>query len=136
LGGVQENFYDEKFNGLDWVKTREKYAKFLPAINNRADLRTLLMDMLGELNASHLGFSTDGEEDATFYKAVSQNVGIVFENENPYVVKYVIKNSISDKADKDIRPGDKLVKVNTDSVVANINRDFYFSNHRWMTKLV
>ncbi|NBB30446.1 S41 family peptidase [Cellulophaga sp. BC115SP] len=125
--GVQENFYDEKFNGLDWVKTREKYAKFLPAINNRADLRTLLMDMLGELNASHLGFSTDGEEDATFYKAVSQNVGIVFENENPYVVKYVIKNSISDKADKDIRPGDKLVKVNTDSVETNINRDFYFS---------
>ncbi len=36
---MEENYYDEKFHGLDWKKTRTYYEQFLPYLNNRADLR-------------------------------------------------------------------------------------------------
>ncbi|MEA5139221.1 S41 family peptidase [Arcicella rigui] len=124
--GVEENFYSENFNGVDWVKMRQKYQQYLPQINTRGDLRTLLVDMLGELNASHTGFSTYGDEDDAYFKTVTLNTGIVFDNENPYQVKYVVKKSPADKAGKDIQAGDKLIKVNGDSLDTNQNRDFYF----------
>jgi tricorn protease len=124
--GVEENFYNETFNGVDWVKMRQKYQQFLPQVNTRADLRILLTDMLGELNASHTGFSTNGDEDDAYFKTVTLNTGIMFDNDNPYQVKYVVKNSVADKAGKDIQPGDKLIKVNDDTISTSQNRDFYF----------
>jgi tricorn protease len=36
---VEENYYDEKFHGLDWQATKKRYAAFIPYLNNRSDLR-------------------------------------------------------------------------------------------------
>ena len=60
---MQENYYDENFHGLDWNKTKTYYKQFLPYVNNRSDLRVLLNDMLGELNSSHQGFSSFGDDE-------------------------------------------------------------------------
>ncbi|MCU0396284.1 MAG: LpqB family beta-propeller domain-containing protein, partial [Chitinophagaceae bacterium] len=48
---MEENFYDDSFRGLDWKAIRSRYAKFLPHVNSRQDIRVLLNDMLGELNS-------------------------------------------------------------------------------------
>ena len=58
---MEEGYYDDKFHGTDWKKTRDYYKQFLPHLNNRADLRIMLNDMLGELNSSHQGFGTFGD---------------------------------------------------------------------------
>lgn len=124
---VEENYYDEKFHGLDWVATRKKYEAFLPKLNNRADLRTLLSDMLGELNSSHQGFSSRGDEENITLSNRTMETGIVFENEDPYKVKYVVKRSNADKKTINIQPGDVLVSVGDEAVDKNTDRNFYFS---------
>jgi len=124
---VEENYYDEKFHGLDWKATRKKYEAFIPYLNNRSDLRTLLSDMLGELNSSHQGFTSNGNEENITLSNRTMETGIVFENTDPYKVKYIIKNSNADKKSIDVKPGDILIKVNDDVVNKDMDRNFYFS---------
>lgn len=52
---LRERFYDAKMHGRNWDKIRAKYEKLLPHVRLKSDLYILIRDMLGELNASHLG---------------------------------------------------------------------------------
>ncbi|MES2004636.1 MAG: S41 family peptidase [Bacteroidota bacterium] len=124
---VEENYYDEKFHGLDWQATRKRYEAFIPKLNNRADLRILLNDMLGELNSSHQGFSTFGDDEAISLSNRTMETGIVFENNDPYKVKYVVKKTNADKKSVDVQTGDVLMKVNDEPVDKNTDRNLYFS---------
>ena len=124
---VQENFYDENFHGVNWNSIKNYYKQFIPNLNNRNDLRVLLNDMLGELNSSHQGFSTTGGEEATGFQNQTMETGIVFENNDPYKVRYIAKRSNADKKGIDIMPGDILVKVNSVTIDKNTDRNFYFT---------
>ncbi|MFW1485188.1 PDZ domain-containing protein, partial [Vibrio parahaemolyticus] len=53
--------------------------------------------------------------------------GILFENKDPYKVKYVLPNTNADKKSIDVKPGDILVKVNDETVDKSIDRNYYFS---------
>lgn len=124
---VEQNFYDEKFHGLDWVATRKKYAAFIPYLNSRSDLRVLLNDMLGELNSSHQGFSTFGDDENISLSNRTMETGILFDNEEPYKVKSIVARTNADKKSIDVRPGDILVKVNDEEVDTKLDRNMYFS---------
>lgn len=125
--GMEEGYYDEKFHGNDWRKTKEYYKQFLSHLNNRADLRTLLNDMLGELNSSHQGFGTFGDDENVPLQNQTMETGILFENDDPYKVKYVVRRSVADRRAVDIKPGDVLVKVNDEQVDKNRDRNYYFT---------
>ncbi|MFZ8499105.1 hypothetical protein ACO1NC_13985, partial [Staphylococcus aureus] len=86
----------EKFHGIDWVATKKKYQAYLPLVNNRSDLRILMNDMLGELNSSHQGFSTFGDDENVALTNRTMETGILFENKDPYKVKYVLPNTNAD----------------------------------------
>lgn len=124
---LQENYYDENFHGRDWNKIRTYYSSFLPYIQSRSDLRRLLGDMLGELNSSHIGFYSNGDEENTFYKFQTMQTGIVFDDSNPYLVKDYIKKSPVDKKGISIKSGDLLTAVNGIPVDPNKNREYYFN---------
>jgi tricorn protease len=124
---LDENYYDEKFHGVDWKKMRDYYGQFLPYLNTRADLRVLLNDMVGELNSSHQGFFSNGDEETVKLSNRTMESGIIFEENDPYRVKYVLKRSAADKQGIDVRPGDELVKVNDMSVDRLMDRNFYFT---------
>ena len=125
---MEENYYDEKFHGLDWKKTKTYYTQFLPYLNNRNDLRVLLNDMLGELNSSHQGFCSFGDDEKTSLSNATMETGIIFENNDPYKVKYVLDGSAADKKDVHLKPGDVLVKVNDETVDPAIDRYYYFTH--------
>ncbi|HNG64237.1 MAG TPA: S41 family peptidase, partial [Ferruginibacter sp.] len=57
----------------------------------------------------------------------TMETGILFEENDPYKVKYVLKRSAADKKGIDIRPGDVLVKVNDVVVDDKTDRNFYFT---------
>ncbi|MEE4197914.1 MAG: S41 family peptidase [Bacteroidales bacterium] len=125
---LAENFYDKDYHGIDWKKTRDYYEQFLPYIRNRENLRKLQIDMLGELNASHLDFRSSGEEQETFYKLKSNETGILFREDDPYMVKQLVKNSPVDLLNIPIKPGDKLIAVNDAKINPLKNRNAFF-NH-------
>lgn len=124
---MEEGYYDAQFHGLDWKKTKDYYKQFLPYLNNRADLRILLNDMLGELNSSHQGFGTFGTDETIVLQNATMETGLIFENEQPYKVKYVARRSVADRKLIDIKPGDVLVKVNDEEVDKNKDRNYYFT---------
>ena len=105
---VEENFYDENFHGLNWSKTKDYYKQFLPYLNTRADIRVMLNDMLGELNSSHQGFGTTGDDETIVLQNQTMETGIIFEEDKPYQVKYIVRRSAADKKAIDIKPGDIL----------------------------
>jgi len=124
---MEQNYYDEKFHGLDWAKTAEEYRKYLPHLNTRADLRVLLNDMFGELNSSHQGFSTSGDDETIALGNRTMETGILFDDQSPFTVHKIVKRSAVDKKGIDIKPGDILVKVNDELVQAGMDRNYYFT---------
>lgn len=126
--GLEENFYDENFHGVDWMKMQQRYAAYLPAVNNRSDLRVLLNDMLGELNSSHLGFNSYGSEERKNLNYATAETGIIFSDEDPYRVDRVVAKSNGAHKGVDIKPGDILVAVNGVRVSKDKDRDFYFTS--------
>jgi tricorn protease len=123
---MQENYYSQDFHGTDWKEIKNRYEKFIPHVTSRDDLRQLLNDMLGELNSSHQGFSSAGEEEETFYNLKTAYTGIIFQSDKPYTVKRVINQSPAHKRNINIREGDILTKVNGKKVDNQRNRETYF----------
>lgn len=124
---IEENFYNETFHGIDWKAVRERYRSYLPFVRSREDFRRMMNDMLGELNSSHMGFITFGEEEQEFHTVETAAIGILFEKENPYVVGHIVNDSPADVTGKDILPGDELVAVNGRQVDQSQNRERYFA---------
>ncbi|HVV54592.1 MAG TPA: hypothetical protein VHC47_04680, partial [Mucilaginibacter sp.] len=76
--GLDENYYDGNFHGTNWQKMHDLYSTYLPYLNDRADLRLLLNDMLGELNSSHQGFYSNGSEEKKTLNYRTMETGIMF----------------------------------------------------------
>ena len=123
---LEQNYYDENFHGRDWPALRDKYAAFLPFVNTRGDLRRLINDLLGELNTSHFGFSSSGEEEDTYYETSTLATGIEFSQSDPYVVDRIVKHSPASQLADPPQPGDRLIGVDGISVNASQNRESYF----------
>lgn len=123
---LEENFYDDDFHGVDWKAMLRRYEVFLPHIRTRENLRLLLNDMLGELNASHMGFSSTGKEEQAFFVYETAETGIVFKPDNPFVVERIITNSHTDLSNPLVLPGDELIAVNGNNVNKAENRNSYF----------
>jgi len=126
-GQMEENFYDETFRGLDWGKIKNRYQAYLPQVNTRQDIRILLNDMLGELNSSHTGFNSFGDDENLQLSNTTVDPGIIFEVDNPFTVKRVVSRGPADKKGISIQPGDVLVKVNGIAVNAAEDRSKYFT---------
>jgi tricorn protease len=126
--GLEENFYDEAFHGVDWLKMQQRYAAYLPFINSRSDLRVMLNDMLGELNSSHMGFNSYGSEERKNLNYVTNETGIIFDRNDPYRVDHLVARSNGLHKGVNIKPGDVLIAVNGMQVDKNKDRDFYFSS--------
>ena len=126
-GTLEQNYYDVNFHGANWPAVRDYYASFLPYVRTRANLRTLITDLLGELNSSHLGFSSNGAEEKKETRIRTYGTGILFDNTSPYKVVGILPDSPADKYEIDVLAGDELVAVNGEKVDKKVNREKYFS---------
>ncbi|MES2645265.1 MAG: S41 family peptidase [Bacteroidota bacterium] len=124
---LETNYYDEKFHGLNWYKTKAAYQKYIPFLNTRNDLRTLMNDMLGELNSSHTGFSSYGDDERSTLTNATMETGIIFETQNPFKVKSVLYGTAADKVNVDVKSGDILKKINGIAIDTSIDRYYYFT---------
>ena len=126
--GMEENFYNENFHGQNWQKLRDQYATYLPYVSSRANLRLIFNDMLGELNTSHFGFNSSGNEEDIYHGSKTLATGIIFENNSPFIVNRIVKQGPTDYSDINIKKGDQLVAVNGLKINDTENREFYFSS--------
>jgi C-terminal processing protease CtpA/Prc/Tol biopolymer transport system component len=57
-------FYDPGFHGHDWAATLEKWLPLVMAASSREDYGEMMNWMLGEMNASHMGYYSFGSSSA------------------------------------------------------------------------
>jgi carboxyl-terminal processing protease len=58
---VNDNFFDPKFNGVNWVAMREMYKLRATKANSLEDFTSVINQMLAELRTSHLRYYTFNE---------------------------------------------------------------------------
>jgi carboxyl-terminal processing protease len=63
---INDNFFDPKFNGVNWSVMREKYAPLAAKATSQEELATVINQMLAELNTSHTRFYTP--EETAYYQ--------------------------------------------------------------------
>jgi Tol biopolymer transport system component/C-terminal processing protease CtpA/Prc len=54
---IRDNFFDPEFHGANWEGVRGEYAPLAAGARTPDELRRIISEMLGELNASHSGIS-------------------------------------------------------------------------------
>ncbi len=124
---LEQNFYDHNFHGVDWKAKRDYYSAFLPMVESRGNLRTLINDMLNELNSSHMGFNSFGKEEEAPSSYSTVATGLMFKEGNPYTLDRIVRGSPADFTGNPLKEGDKLVSVNGVAVNPGFNREFYFT---------
>ena len=113
-------FYDPNFHGYDWKGMVKKYKPLALKASTAQDYRFVFNQLLGQLNASHMGFSAGSPE-----RRNNDNIGLlgleVKNTSKGAEVLYVLDNSSADKSKVNLQVGDVISEVNGQKVGASTN---------------
>ncbi len=107
---LAQSFYDSSFHGQDWDALRKKYRPVLQHISHKEDLNTLIMLLLGELNASHLGISGP----AATPEEVTADLGLLYDETyqgKGLKIAEVIRRGPADRRGLNLAPGDVITHL-------------------------
>ncbi|HJZ81924.1 MAG TPA: S41 family peptidase [Pyrinomonadaceae bacterium] len=120
---VRDNFFDPNFNGANWNALREEYLPLAAGARNGDELRRIISEMIGELNASHSGIGPPGNTAQT--PAIGR-LGVRFDREE-YETKGALRITdvipLTPAAITNIKAGEYLLSVDGASVGAQTNLD-------------
>src|SRR4029078_1748862 len=118
----RDNFFDPNFNGVNWNEVREQYQPYAAGARNPDELRRIISEMLGELNASHSGIAAPGPPPA----AVIGRLGARFDREE-FETRGALKITevipLTPAAITNMKAGEYLVAVDGAAIGARTNLD-------------
>jgi len=112
-----ERFYDPAMKGADWPALREKYEGLALAARDSKQFERVVGMMLGELNASHLGFVGDVWPQpwvAAHSDEATAHPGLVFRDnpgDGPLVIERVLAGSPVSQLKDAPRPGEIVARI-------------------------
>lgn len=122
---MRDRFYDKNMNGADWVKYRGVYEALLPDVGDREEMQNVIMQMIGELNASHTGVS-GGENNANAMQTRYPGFELTPDASGFYKVAFVYKKGPADHDYVRIHAGDYILAVNGGALHSGEN---YWKNY-------
>ncbi|PHI18354.1 peptidase S41 [Lewinellaceae bacterium SD302] len=115
---LNDGFYDPDFHGRDWAGLKEKYRPLLLSASTRQDFSTLYNEMLGQLDASHMGFRSSVQDE----EVQSQRTGFLgVELDEDGKVSRILNDGPADRRDSKLQIGDRIVAVNGERIGQNDN---------------
>jgi len=119
---MRDNFYDSKLNNKNWNAIRLKYEDMAAETCNKEALAKIIALMLGELNASHLGFTL--KENSSNWKnnewqIQTAHLGVRFDQNYQGAglkVQSIVKGGPVDNNKNRILPGEIIVQINDKTV--------------------
>lgn len=114
---LRDHFYDEDMHGVDWPAVRKKYAAMVEGVRHDEDFEDVMNFMLGELNASHMGYRPNWE--ATGDYATDGWLGLTFDRDHRgrgLRVVDVMPGGPSDRDAAQVLAGDVLLRVEGERV--------------------
>ena len=122
-GRIRDRFYDPNFHGADWGSMKGKYVPAFRHATSYSVIQRLMYMLLGELDASHLGFMLNEVarkewQPSPFgqnWKPITGHLGLRFDPDyaGPGLrVRDVLHGGPADEANCGIRAGDLVTTIN------------------------
>jgi len=117
---LNAGFYDPNFHGRDWKALKKKYKPLCLAASTDRDFRDMFNEMLGQLDASHMGlYGKDREETQ---REVTGKLGAELKpTKDGLLVIHVVPESPADKDFSRLVPGDIIVAINGYKILPDVN---------------
>jgi tricorn protease len=109
---MKHRFYDPGMHGADWPAARERYAPLLDHVADNDELHTVMMMMIGELNASHTGVSGGPSNLPSTQRTRYPGFDLVADPSGFFKVGHVYKNGPADRDHLKIKAGQFVLSVN------------------------
>ena len=107
---LRDGFYDPQFHGRDFAQLRDKYKPLVLGASTREEFVYLFNEMLGQLNASHMGLRLRSRGN-TQEREKNGLAGVEWHWANgKYVARYVLPRGPADRSG--LQVGDALVAIN------------------------
>jgi tricorn protease len=109
---MKYRFYDANMNGVDWAHFKQVYEALLDDVGDRQELQNVILQMIGELNASHTGMSGGGEPNREAMQTRYPGFEIVPDASGFYKVTTIYKGGPGDHDFAKIASGNFIISVN------------------------
>ncbi|PIY08339.1 MAG: peptidase S41 [Flexibacter sp. CG_4_10_14_3_um_filter_32_15] len=119
---INERFYDPKFHGENWQELGKKYRSWTQKASSERDFQAMMNLMLGELNASHMGYYAPNRAETQRERTGLLGTEIIMTKEGAKVMR-VIPNSPANKEFSKIMVGDIITSVDGQEV--KMTENFY-----------
>lgn len=123
---LRDWFYDSDYHGVNWNEQRDRYRPLAKAASSSADFSDVMNLMVGELNASHMGYwnTRGGGGETTGWLGIrikpTSSTGVE--------VLHVFPGSPAARTDVGIVVGDTILSVDGEEVEPGVNFYSLFTN--------
>jgi tricorn protease len=127
---MKNRFYDAKMHGADWNAAKTRYEPLLESLADSDELHSVMMMMIGELNASHTGVSGGrGGSPGEPQRPQTRHPGfdVVSDASGFYKVGHIYKDGPADKDFLKIKEGDFVIAVGDHELKASDNYWRFFT---------
>jgi len=108
---MKNRFYDAKMHGANWNAVREMYEPLLENLVDEDELHTIMMMMIGHLNASHTGVSGGPNPMRNAVQTRYPGFDLVADPSGYYKVGHIYKNGPADHDYFKLQPGHFIVSL-------------------------
>ena len=124
---MKNRFYDGEMHGADWPAAKQTYEPLLDYLVDEEELHTVMMMMIGQLNASHTGVS--GGPAATGRTIQTRHPGfdVVADASGFYRVGHIYRDGPADRDYLKIKEGHYIISVDDHELKAGDNYWQYFT---------
>jgi len=120
---LRDGFYDPNFHGQDWNKLRTKYYDRCMNASTRQDFQTFYNEMLGQLNASHMGMR-GGNSPEDLQRERTGLLGIEVKPTSQGVkITSVVPSTPADKLESKLNVGDVIRSIDGKNI--SVTNNFY-----------
>ena len=126
---MKNRFYDPKMHGADWNATKTAYEPLLDYLVDDDELNTVMMMMIGQLNASHTGVTGGGpaNDNRTVLQTRHPGFDLAADPSGFYKVTHLYKDGPADHDYLKIKKGDYLISVDDRDLKTSENYWQYFT---------
>jgi len=119
---LNDGFYDPNFHGRDWKALKKTYKPLAMKASTRIDFQNIFNWMLGQVNASHMGFrSGESREDLQRQSTGLLGLELTPNSNGSLKVEAVVNDMPSDRSASKIYVGDVITAVNGTKLTKDLN---------------
>jgi tricorn protease len=118
---MKHRFYDPKMHGADWNAAKKMYEPLLEYLVDTDELQSVMMMMIGHLNASHTGVSGGPPDPQRSVQTRYPGFDFVADTSGYYKVGHVYKDGPADRDHLKIASGHYIIAVGDDELKTGEN---------------